>query len=421
MGLDVYLSGRRIGALSPDGEGGYSFAYATELVEKVANAGAQGAQLSRSLPVRPEPYAHAETSAYVEGLLPEGPLRETIARELCVDPTDGYALIAELGRDCPGAVVFLPEGQVPEPREAGSLAWLGRDELEQLMTTPERGLIDPAQPERMRFTLPGERHKLALVHDETRNRWAWPEAGVPSTHIVKPEVGGQPDFAVNAMACTTALRIMGLPVAHTELKTIAGRRCLVSRRFDRWGEAAGAERLHQESFCQALGLPPEGDAVERCGYPQSCELLREIGEEDSIETLFAVAFCNHLFGSGDASVHGKSSALLYTAGGPLLAPYPDVASTAVYESSRARPSIFGLVRRDSNLPELAPSAVGCDFEFQPSVVRGLETAAGLTEALKSVAGQAREEGWYARLIDRIPPRASPHVFWLEDEDGLFEL
>ena len=398
MGLDVYLNGQRIGSLSPGRERSYGFAYAPELLEEAAGAPA----LSRSLPVRAEPYGPAETRAYVEGLLPEGERRETIARELCVHPGDGYALIAELGRDCPGAVVFLPEGEAMEPRDANSLSWLGEDELEQLVTAPERGLFDPAHGERMRFALPGERHKLALVRDEDGDRWAWPEAGAPSTHIVKPESEELPEFAINEMACMTALREMGLPVAHAELETIAGRRCLVSKRFDRWGEGAGVERLHQESFAQALGIPPWGE-VEGFGFARSCELLMEAGEASSIVTLFTVGFCDHLLGGG-GDLSGKGSALLYTAEGPLLAPFHGIASTVVYESPSTRLSIFEHVRRESSLVGMAPIAIECGFEFQPSVIRALRTTLGLGEALDSVAERAREEGWYAPVIDIVLQR-----------------
>jgi serine/threonine-protein kinase HipA len=419
MGLDVYLSGKRIGFLSPGEEGGCNFAYAPELIEEIADGSVDPAtaQLSRSLPVRTEPYGPEETRPYIEGLLPEGVRRETIATELCIDPTDLYALIAELGRDCPGAVVFVPQGEPVERHDAGSLAVLSKDELVQVVGAPERGLIDPAHPQRMRFALPGEGHKLALVRDEAGDRWAWPEPGAPSTHIVEPEPGDMPHFAINAMACTSAVRRLGLPIAHSELMTIGGRRCLVSRRFDRWGEGADAVRVHQESFFQALGILPGSAEAKDFGYLQSCALLREIEEEAAIETLFALAFCHHLLGSG-RSVHGKRSALLYAPEGPLLAPCSDIASTTVYDPAREQPSVFGLVRRTSNQPKLAPSAIANDFEFQPSVVNGLQTAAGLVEALRAVGQQAREEGWYSRLIDHIPPRANPHSFSLGH--GAFE-
>jgi len=384
-----------VGALSPVGDG-YSFAYLPGVVDD------EGAiPLSRSLPLRAEPYGPAETAAFVEGLLPEGRRRQTLADELGVDVDDGYALIAELGRDCPGAVVFVPEGQGVQPADPKSLAWLGEEELDELLVRPERGLIDPGHDRRMRFALPGERHKLALVYDPAGDRWAWPEPGAPSTHVVKPEDPELPAFGINAMACMTALRSMGLPVAHTELVPIAGHRCLVSKRFDRWGEGAGAERLHRESFCQAFGLAPRSEEGEDFDWRRSCELLREIGEEDAIESIFAVAFCDYLLGSREC-IHGKRSSLLYTSEGPMLAPFCDVHSVGVYESHRTCRSVYKLMR-ECELSGLAPSALSDDPQLRSSVIGALETAGRLGEAIKGVAEQARQEGWYGDIQTRLLP------------------
>ncbi len=207
-------------------------------------AGEGTTPLSRSLPLRAEPYGAAAARPYFEGLLPDGLRRERIARELGLDPADGLGLLAELGSDCPGAVLLLPEGERPEDPDPDALAWLGDDELEELLAVPPPRLFDPANERRMRFALPGERHKLALVRDEQGDRWAWPQPGMPSTHIVKPETGEHPDFVVNEVACTAALRRLGLPLAPLEPMRVAGRPCAVAARFDRrlrQGEAAAAD------------------------------------------------------------------------------------------------------------------------------------------------------------------------------------
>ena len=407
MSLDVYLSGKRIGALYPGrreaiyptGSSEYRFAYLPEIVEEAPGA----PLLSHALPVRPEPYGPEETRPYIEGLLPQGDRREAIAEELGVDPGDGYSLIAELGRDCPGAIVFLPKARAPYPCDRDSLAWLDGDELEELVGEEPECFFDPEHERRMRFALPGERHKLALIRDEQEDRWAWPEAGAPSTHIVKPESEACPGFAINEMACTMALREMGLPVAHAELMEIAGRTCLVSKRFDRWGEGVAAERLHQESFSQALGYAPEDAEGKGPGYAESCELLKPLAEVDSIKALFAVSYCRFLIGCRD-EVHGSSTSLLYTADGPLLAPFFDIASTAVYEDSTESLTFEDLVERNSCLAGLARVAIECDFALQPSLIMAIETIGNLYMALAGVAKRAKAEGWYEPVIDEVLTR-----------------
>jgi serine/threonine-protein kinase HipA len=216
LALDVYLRGKQVGSLRPAG-GGYEFAYAEEaLVAAGDGDGHSPARLSRSLSLRAEPFAYEEVRAYVEGLLPAGARRERIAAELGLDPADGYGLIAALGSDCPGAVVFLPEGAPPPRRPAREeIAWLEPRELEEVVATPPPRLFDPDRPQRMRFALPGERHKLALVLDGERG-WAWPEPGLPSTHILVPEPGERPGFALNEAGCLLALRTIGLPVINLD-------------------------------------------------------------------------------------------------------------------------------------------------------------------------------------------------------------
>lgn len=411
MSLDVHLYGERVGTLFPAGENDYRLAYATEVVEKI---GGGVSLLSNALPTRPEPYSSGATRAFVEGLLPEGMRRLKLARELDIGPRDGYALIAEIGRDCAGAVTFLPKGEAPRSADVSSVAWLSDEELEELVTPPPRRLFDPGTEQRMRSTLGGVRHKLSLVREERDGRWGWPEAGVPSTHVVKPETGEYPEFVPNEMFCTAVVRQVGLPVARTAVETIAGQPCLVSKRFDRHGECLGAKRLHQENFCQALGITPDSDDADGPGFSESCGLLKAVAEEGDATRLFAAAFCNYVLGNGDA--HGKNFALLFHDQGACLAPLYDIASTAVYDE----PLHTGMVIAENYsetayLVELAQIAEECNYDFD--VFRGLaaSTAARLGEAVDVIAEQARNEGWHAPVIDSIAELAGERAFGLEVE------
>jgi serine/threonine-protein kinase HipA len=408
--LDVHLYGRRIGTLFPAGENDYRLAYAPELVEEV---GAGVALLSNALPTRREPYSAAATQAFVEGLLPTGLRRLRQARELGIDPSDGYELIAATGRDCAGAVTFLPQGTpVVVPRE-DEVAWVGEEELAEALAPPSRH-FHAAREQRMRFALGGVRHKLSLVRDEREGRWAWPEVGLPSTHVVKPETGEYPEFVANEMFCTSVVREIGLPVAAATVEWIRGRACLVSKRFDRKGQGLEAERIHQETFCQALGYP-RGAGQDGCaegpGFPQACGLLRAVASQDDPSALFAIAFCNYMLGNGDA--HGENFALLFHDDGMFLAPFYDIASTAVYDE----PLHTGMVISEdyagtAYLLELAQIADDCDFDFDLLRELAASTAAKLSEVLDVVADRARAEGWHAPVIDDIAELAGERAFGL---------
>jgi serine/threonine-protein kinase HipA len=398
MSLDVYLHGERIGGLFPISEESFQFAYSPEVVD----ARDDKHLLSNALPVRSEPHSSHASRAYIEGLLPQGRLRRTIARELGLDPRNGYGLIAELGGDCLGAVSFVPAGEPLELDEPETLSWLDEDELEETLRTPPRRLFDSDDPRRMRFALPGERHKLALVRDGEGDRWAWPSPRLPSTHIVKPEPADRPGMVANEHACSFAYRELGLPVAHTAIEEIAGHICLVSKRFDRWGDGPGAQRLHQESFAQALGVAPDaGDGRLAIGVPTLGEargLLHAIREDGAIATLMRTTFCDLLIGCTE--LRGGNAALLFGGEGAMLAPLYDIGSTEIYGETRPRPIVIG-----ENVPD-APLLIDfrhtielCEVEFQPAIIEAVSMMGPLCEALGATAERAQEEGWYRRSID----------------------
>jgi serine/threonine-protein kinase HipA len=428
LSLDVYLYGERVGTLFPAGENDYRLAYDPATVERV---GPGKVLLSNALPVRAEPYSAEATRAYVEGLLPEGSRRRKLARELDADPVDGYPLLDALGRDCPGAVGFLPAGEAPRAPGADSLAWLDEDELHEVV---KPALADPFGEEgdpRMRFALPGERHKLALVRDEASGRWAWPEPGVPSTHVVKPETGEYPEYVANEMFCMTVCRQVGLPVAKATVEEIGGRRCLVSPRYDRVvGEGPlDTRRLHCESFVQALGVLPgtqlvseDGAESAAPGWAEARGLLSAVSRPDEIVNLLTAAFCNYILGNGDA--HGNNFVLIDREKTQLtdpgrkwrLAPLTDLTSTAVYDD----PIHHGLLiseeyHEPSYLLELAEVCEACEFDFE--VMRGLAstTATRVGMAVETIATRSKKEGWHAPVVDKIVEIAADRSFGLGAE------
>lgn len=408
MSLDVYLYGEQVGELLPSGGSDYQLAYSAERVE---GFGFGGAVLSNSLPGRDEPYSADATRAYVEGLLPEGDRREEVAAALGIDPGDGYGLIAELGRDCPGAVTFLPH-EPEDESENGSPAWLGIEELEELVTTRPLPPIGPDR-ERMGFTLPGANHKLSLVRSEPGGRWAWPAHDLPSTHIVKPEDVGHPELVPNEMFCTTVAREAGLLVAPTTVETIAGRRCLVSERFDRAGEGSGVERFHQETFCQALGVTPDQGATSP-SFAESCGLLRATGEEQAITLLMAGAFCHYLLGNGDAS--GANFGLLFAYEGALLAPFYDIASTVVYDDPmHTGLTISAECSARASMSDLATIAEECGVDLEHCRNVAGNMAERVSAALLPAVERARGEGWDSPVIDGIVKIAAERSLLLGEE------
>ena len=104
-------------------------------------------------------------------------------------------------------------------------------------------------------------------------------------------------------------------------------------RYDRFKDERGfIKRLHQEDFCQALGIVSEMKYQNEGGpnLAQCFDLVRRVTKPSAphiLRLLDGVIF-NALIGNHDA--HGKNFSLLCTAKGPVLAPFYDLLSTAVY-------------------------------------------------------------------------------------------
>lgn len=122
-------------------------------------------------------------------------------------------------------------------------------------------------------------------------------------------------------------------MAPTAIAQVGERPYLLVERYDRQRDTK--QRLHQEDFCQALGMPPETKYQNEGGPDllQSFALLRRATRPSApqvlqvLQLLGAVIF-NALIGNHDA--HSKNFSLLYTPRGAVLAPLYDLLSTAVY-------------------------------------------------------------------------------------------
>lgn len=400
MSLDVYLHGQRVGGLERGTGTDYHFAYATETVSE---AGEGAIVLSNSLPARERAYDAMATRTFFDGLLPEDVRRDEIARELKVSPNDGFALLAQIGRDCAGAIVILPEEERVDP-VTGDVSWLADEQLAELVERlPSRPLGVEREGRRMRLSLAGVQRKLTLIRSGS-GQFGEPRADAPSTHLIKPQYDEEyPDLAYNEMFCMRVARCTGLPVAETELELIAGRPCLISRRFDRSSDRTTTTRLHQEDLCQALGIPSNLKYQEASGpgFSHLCRLLQEIGRGADVEATVRAAVCNFVLGNSDA--HGKNFAILFAEFGRQLAPLYDVVCTAVYELDAAMAMSIGdaFEPADVTFTDWIDMSYDCDLGVDPFLALVRTTADRVRECAVSVAQLARAEGWHAPVIDEI--------------------
>ena len=248
--------------------------------------------------------------------------------------SDTYGLIRALGRDCAGAVVIQPADDPALAHPTTLTAQLlSNDEVGDLVANLRAAPLGVS--DRVRISLAGVQEKLLLTRLPD-GAWGRPVDGTPSTHILKPEIARFPSTVENEVFCMRVAKHLGLAVANVETMVINGRKLIVVERYDRIVHQSGSvERLHQEDFCQALGLLPD-KKYEPDGGPslkRIAEILQAAAVPDSVETLLRAVTLNVLIGNGDA--HGKNFSLLHDPSGALrLAPLYDLMSTLYYEDDR---------------------------------------------------------------------------------------
>lgn len=327
--LDVYLLGETVGTLEQDEHGSMRFTYSPEWLVQTG-----AIPLSHSLPLREEGFGRNESRGFFAGILPEQHQREVIAKNLGVSAGNDFALLDRIGGECAGAVTFLRRGQEPLEQKEEYRTLSAGELAEILRALPRRPLM--AGDEGVRLSLAGAQEKLA-IHRSPQGI-SIPLGGAPSTHILKPAIERFEGLVHNEAFCMRLARVIGLTVAPVEVGNIEGIDYLLVERYDRhWnsdGESMGQKlkRIHQEDFCQALGIVPERKYQNEGGpsLKESFALLRECSSSPVLDLnalLDAVIF-NALIGNHDA--HGKNFSLIYSGGKTRMAPLYDLLCTTFY-------------------------------------------------------------------------------------------
>lgn len=332
--LTVYLHRDVVGTLTQDASGLLGFRYAQEWLQKPG-----ATPLSRSLPLRDKPFHGKHARPFFAGILPEEGPRRRIAAILGVSERNDFAILERIGGECAGAVSLLPEGmRLPDAAEH-LIRELHEPELREVVAElPRRPLL--AGREGVRLSLAGAQGKLPVIIDG--GTIALPLGNTPSTHIIKPEPEHFPGLVAVEVLCMTLARTVGLAVPPVSRRLIGGNPCLVVQRYDRAVAPDGmVQRIHQEDFCQALGLPPERKYQQEGGpLLRDCiAMLREWSTApvlDIRDFLSAVMF-NMVIGNADA--HGKNYSLLYREGERRLAPSYDLVCTLSWPELSKTPAM----------------------------------------------------------------------------------
>lgn len=323
--LNVFLDRELVGQLIQDDGGQMLFRYDESWLAKP-----EPLALSRSLPLREEPFTQKECRGFFGGTLPEEGNRKVIARILGISDKNDFAMLEQIGGECAGAVTFLPEGEeIPDDNRYRALA---DEELAKILRElPRRPLM--AGEDGIRLSLAGAQDKIAVRIDV--DRISIPRGSAPSSHILKPAIATYEGVVFNEAFCMALANACDLNAAPIAIGRIEDIDYLLAERYDRIRDEAGnMQRRHQEDFCQALGVPSDmkyqsegGPSLANC-----FALIREASSAPALDLralLDAVIF-NLLIGNHDA--HAKNFSLLYMPDQTVrLAPLYDLVSTVYYE------------------------------------------------------------------------------------------
>lgn len=327
--VNVYLHRIHAGCLTRSISGLISFTYEPTYIKQNLTA------LSISLPLREAPYRGQIVKAFFFGELPAILSRRiTLTRQVrrmlwnCMPGSfarghrERYAGLSERERWVwltergmgTGAIDLYPVHVSPSFLNGGTETILDSKTIHQTKTNPKAYASvsgkNCAMPVRI------DQDHLVLVRGRGQTL---------STHFAKHI--GHEDRASIELFCMRLARSVGIETPDTEIRFIDGNPCYLIRRYDRVQSGSEIKVLHQESVCQALGIPV-GVWLERHGAPGIKDILALLHkysanpERDKEQCLSRFLF-GYLTGCLDV-INGRNISLVYRNGLPELAPAYDL-------------------------------------------------------------------------------------------------
>jgi serine/threonine-protein kinase HipA len=323
--LPVYFEQRLVGTISVD-KHGPGFTYDPDWI------GLRGAfPISTTMPLKSERIASDIFLPWAANLLPESEQLRTLGQLLGMARSDVIGLLSAIGGDTAGAL------SIGQPGRTASVHWqpVGNPEdLEKVMEElPNKPFLVGEQGVSM--SLAGVQTKLAVAVDDT-GRVCIPMNGSPSTHILKPAAPRLWGSVQNEAFCLTLARRMKIPTLKITTGQAGKRAYLLAHRYDRMSADGRWRRLHQEDYCQAVGILPSAKyETNQTGTPgptlkDMFEVTRRHMPPTDVARLLDMVVVNVLVCNTDA--HAKNYSIMIRGNGASLAPLYDVMCGEVWDN-----------------------------------------------------------------------------------------
>lgn len=281
---------------------------------------------------RRSPKAALRLPPWFSNLLPEGRLREWIARDQGVSVKRELQLLLHIGHDLPGAVQVFPGDEDFDPELLA--------DAQQLTS----GGVVQGSP--WKFSLAGVGLKFSLL--KQNERLTIPGANAVGDWIVKFPDASYPNVPANEFATMSLARAVGidipeiglvhrdeLPVLPDVVWPGTEEIAYAISRFDR---APGGRLIHIEDLAQVRGFYDDRKYDGR--FETVAGLLYRGRDRPALREFVRRLTFNILIGNGDG--HLKNWSLIYRDGRiPTLSPAYDLVSTGPYAAEHT-PDDFGL-------------------------------------------------------------------------------
>lgn len=348
-----------------------------------------------------EPWTTARTTAWFEGLLPEGDQRARIAARFNIAASDTFALLEQIAWECAGAIAVMPEGREPA---AGTYRALSDEEVGlRLGALPGRPYDEDDE---IRVSLGGYQAKLVMAR--FGESWAEPVLGAVSTHILKPEPPQWPGMAAaEAWALALASQVTSTASARVD-HALGASPTLVVTRYDRVMVEGRVRRRHQEDLCQVMGLFPEAKYAEppmkpsKPSWQRLAGILMDRAVDPTGERFRLLQQMTVTIAVGNADAHAKNLAVIHERGGLVsLSPMYDIVPTTAFvpNQTRAALAVAGKFRMDEiAVDHLVREAASWGIPERLARSAVLETLTGLWGGLAAADAAVPEVDPRAREI-----------------------
>lgn len=388
--LRVLLNNRLVGHLLKEAGGAIEFTYDESWLARD-----RAIPVSLSLPLREDAYRGEAVVAVFENLLPDSDrLRKRISEKVGADGIDSFSLLSRIGRDCVGALQFIPNDDDSLYDTAKIEGEIVSDEaIEKLLNNLAQTPLGLDRNQDFRISVAGAQEKTALLFHQ--GQWQKPHGATPTTHIFKTQIGTLPNgldlsnSVENEYYCLKLLAAFGLPVNNAKIIVFGQTKALVIERFDRrWTSDGRLIRVPQEDCCQALSVPPTRK-YQNEGGPGMVDILNLLKGSDTPaedqKTFLKAQILYWLIGATDG--HAKNFSL-------FLGPSGRFNLTPLYDVLTAQPSLEArqIIKKQMKLA----MSVGDNRHYTIDYIQGRHFTqttkrAGLSrmivrEALEEIAG-----------------------------------